>query len=164
MNHPNSYPGYSVAPVMYPPGQFAYAPPPRQPDNATAICAAVFALILGLYSAWGSYSALTLLSKFSGSLRTLVPYWMLLQIPAAFLLLLGGFLLLCRLTIGRVMVIAGSALVLTELFAMIAERAVRGQSLHLDTIAFTAMFIVPALVPMILAALPSTGRWIRARR
>lgn len=163
MNHPNGYPGYSVAPVMYPPGQFQYAPSTR-PDPATAICAAVFALTLGLYAAWGGYSALTLLSRFSGSVRATVPYSLLLQLPAAFLLLLGGVLLLCRLTVGRVMVIGGSALVLAELFAMIAERAVRGQHLYLGGLAFSAMFIVPAIVPLILAALPSTGRWIRAAR
>lgn len=165
MNHQNGYPGYSVAPIVYPypPGQFQYAAPLRQPDGATGICAAVFALVLGLYSAWGGYSALVLLSSFSNSItRSTMPYSLLLQLPAALLLLLGGILLLCKLTVGRVMVIAGSLLLLSELFAMIAERAVRGQHLYLGGLAFTAMFIVPAIVPLILAALPSTGRWIKA--
>ncbi|MFI7664232.1 hypothetical protein [Nocardia sp. NPDC049526] len=74
----------------------------------------------------------------------------------AFLLVVGGFLLLCRLAIGRVMVLLGCGSALADMAVGVAMFGV-----FTPRSALAAMLI---LTTMALAAVGSTGRWIAERR
>ncbi len=74
----------------------------------------------------------------------------------AFLLILGSVLLLCRSTVGRVLVIVGSALSLLNMAVGLAVTGLFG----LLPIALGVL----TLATLVLAAISPTGRWIAARR
>ncbi|MFQ6394846.1 hypothetical protein ACLMAJ_15455 [Nocardia sp. KC 131] len=74
----------------------------------------------------------------------------------AFLLVLGGILLLCRSTVGRVMVILGCSLAMVDM--VISAVLFRVFS------PLSAVGVVLMIATMALAAVSSTGRWIAAPR
>ncbi|MEV5835690.1 hypothetical protein [Nocardia sp. NPDC052112] len=73
----------------------------------------------------------------------------------AFLLIVGGILLLCRSTIGRVMVILGCALALVDLLIGVVMFRVLSPN--------SAMGGLLMLITLAMAAVGSTGSWIADR-
>ncbi|NEW38261.1 hypothetical protein GV792_03990 [Nocardia cyriacigeorgica] len=177
-------PGYGAPPAYgQPPG---YYPPPQPQQSAsggTGITAGILALICGGLYVWGVFRAVQLSNELgapvmSGARRrggggsssgsrsdididldfTQNTADMMLWLTGfiAFLMLLGGLLLLCRTKFGRVTVIIASVLALINIaWAISVIGTVVGP-----------MFIDLALVAavLILASLSATGRWIRAPR
>ncbi|MEV4124925.1 hypothetical protein [Nocardia sp. NPDC049707] len=72
--------------------------------------------------------------------------------------LLGAALLFLRMTAGRVLVIITSALCLSFAVAQVVH--VRDK---LDLMAFALIIALGPLVTLVLAVVPSTGRWIAAK-
>lgn len=175
-------PGYGAPPAYGQPPGYGYPPQSQQSaSGGTGITAGILAMICGALYVWGVIRAVQLTNQLgapvvSGARRrggggsssrsdvdidfdisqnsADIMLWLTGFI--AFLMLLGGLLLVCRTKFGRVAVIVASVLALIN-FAWAASviGTVVGQ-----------MFIDLALVVtiLILASLGATGRWIRAPR
>ncbi|MFE3441836.1 hypothetical protein ACFXNW_02260 [Nocardia sp. NPDC059180] len=175
-------PGYGAPPAYGQPPGYGYPPQPQQSaSGGTGITAGILAMICGAFYIWGIFRAVQLTNQLgapvvsgarrrggssSGSHSDIdidldlsqnaadISLWVTGFI--AFLMLLGGLLLLCRTKFGRVTVIIASVLALLNLaWAISLIGAMVGQ-----------MFVDIALVAavLILASLGATGRWIRAPR
>ncbi|MGQ4601290.1 hypothetical protein [Nocardia sp. R6R-6] len=82
-----------------------------------------------------------------------------LNTTAAIVLILGGILLLCRLIAGRVMVIFGAAMMVpdrAETLAWFVRHDVIGAVIF-------GLAVLVAILILVLAAMPATGRWIRGK-
>ncbi|MBF6424978.1 hypothetical protein IU440_09825 [Nocardia cyriacigeorgica] len=175
-------PGYGAPPAYGQPPGYGYPPQPQQSaSGGTGITAGILAMICGALYVWGVIRAVQLTNQLgapvvSGARRrggggsssrsdvdidfdisqnsADIMLWLTGFI--AFLMLLGGLLLVCRTKFGRVAVIVASVLALINFaWAVSVIGTVVGQ-----------MFIDLALVVtiLILASLGATGRWIRAPR
>ncbi|QLY30671.1 hypothetical protein [Nocardia huaxiensis] len=158
---PIGRPAYAV-----PAAQYAPMTPPGQAGLVTGLCAAAFAAGLGAMAGWGSYSAFSVFMSFSSEIRARVGIqsWMVFQPPAAALLLIGAILLLCRLTAGRVMVIAGCAALVAQQVWSTADYLVDSTTVDGSLVVFLLMLSGPPIATAILAGVPPTGKWIRTRR
>ncbi|WP_280468507.1 hypothetical protein [Nocardia cyriacigeorgica] len=176
-------PGYGAPPAYGQPPGYGYPPPQPQQSasGGTGITAGILALICGGLYVWGVIRAVQLTNQLgapvmSGARRrggggsssrsdididldlthNTADLMLWLSGLIAFLMLLGGLLLLCRTKFGRVTVIIASVLALLNIaWAISVIGTMVGQ-----------MFIDLALVAaiLILASLSATGRWIRAPR
>lgn len=175
-------PGYGAPPAYGQPPGYGYPPQSQQSaSGGTGITAGILAMICGALYVWGVIRAVQLTNQLgapvvSGARRrggggsssrsdvdidfdisqnsADIMLWLTGFI--AFLMLLGGLLLVCRTKFGRVTVIVASVLALINFaWAVSVIGTVVGQ-----------MFIDLALVVtiLILASLGATGRWIRAPR
>ncbi|MEV4124927.1 hypothetical protein [Nocardia sp. NPDC049707] len=143
-------PGYGQQP------SFGY--PPQQPARGgTGITAGVLALVAGGLNAVGATVVVAIDSKVHGSGK--VPFAAIEAGFIALVLIVGGILLLCRLTIGRVMVLLGCALALVDMSIGVVMSATLGVLSPTSVLGFA--LILPTTV---LAAVGSTGRWIAERR
>ncbi|WP_433654584.1 hypothetical protein ACQPW1_27985 [Nocardia sp. CA-128927] len=155
MSYPYGPQGYGQP--GYPPPGHGYPPPlPPSASGATAIIGGVLAVLCGgqnvlAAAAWASLDP--------GRLGVTPGKLQFSAIAAgfiAFLLVVGGIVLMCRLTAGRVMVFVGGALALLNL---IISSALFGVFSPLSVVG-----VVLVLATLTLAAVPNTGRWIAARR
>lgn len=155
-----AYPGYAM------PGQ---GRPPA--GGGTAITAAVIALLvsLGGLTIMGIAAAVILFSEPSTAsedeFRSTLTIVIVIGALPALLLLIGAYLLFRRKTAGRVILILVSALALLYLVvsAAISPMDAEGQEMVFALFGVVVVGSVP-LVILLLAAAPSTGRWIRAGR
>ncbi|MVU79657.1 hypothetical protein GPX89_20720 [Nocardia sp. ET3-3] len=136
------------------PGHFYPALAPR-PNNATTVLAAIFGLCLGVWFTLGTLASYQLASDSILGTETHLIYRPL----AALLLVLGGILLLRRLTVGRVFVIVGVLGAFADGFADLSEYRPHGFADMVFPLAFFSFY----LAIIVLAAHPSTTRWIRTR-
>ncbi|GAB2526161.1 hypothetical protein [Nocardia heshunensis] len=140
-------------------GQQYPAPAPR-PNNATAVLAAAFALCLGVWFTLGTLASYDLWSEDEISRSFVGSETHLIYRPlAAMLPVVGGILLLRRLTVGRVFVIIGVLPAFADAFADRSLYIVHG----IEDIVFPLGFFAFYLAIVVLAAHPATGRWIRTR-
>ncbi|WP_330228563.1 hypothetical protein OHA40_20810 [Nocardia sp. NBC_00508] len=155
MNYQHGWPG--AAPGSYPPAHPhlpgpGYQPPRSSAGGGTGIAAGLLALLGGGWEVFGLVSMGTTFGTLAGlSLISVAVAGFV-----AFLLILGGVLLLCRLTVGRVLVIVGSALSLINMAVGLAMVGLFGL--------LPIILGVLTLATLVLAALSPTGRWIAARR
>ncbi|WP_327111731.1 hypothetical protein OHB12_26615 [Nocardia sp. NBC_01730] len=159
MNYQHAGPG--AAPGGYPPPHPhlpGHGHPPSQASagGGTGIAAALLALLGGGWEIFGLVSMGTAGSETFDTLAGLALVSVAVAGFVAFLLILGGVLLLCRLTVGRVLVIVGSALSLINMAVGLAMVGLFG----LLPIAVGVL----TLATLVLAAISPTGRWIAARR
>lgn len=168
---PEYHPGaqaFGAAPYPGPVPQ-AYGRPSAGPG--TAITAAVIALLvsLGGLAVMGVATMVILFSEPSSAsedeFRSALTIAIVIGALPALLLLIGAYLLFRRKTAGRVILILLSSLPLLYLAisAAITPVDVEGQELAFAVIGLVALAFVPLTI-LILAAAPSTGRWIRAGR
>ncbi|WP_454195243.1 hypothetical protein [Nocardia sp. Marseille-Q1738] len=153
------YGGPGAAPGGYPPPHphlpgHGYGPPQSSAGGGTGIAAGLLALLGGGWETYGLVSLVT--SRIFDTLAGLALVSVAVAGLVAFLLLLGGVLLLCRLTVGRVLVIVGSALSLINLAIGLAMIGLFGLQ--------PIIAGVLTLATIVLAAISPTGRWIAARR
>ncbi|WP_157128938.1 hypothetical protein [Nocardia amamiensis] len=157
MNFQHGWPG--AAPGSYPPPHpqlpgHGYGAPQSSASGGTGIAAGLLALLGG---GWETYGLVSLLnSRIFDTLAGLALVGVAVAGLVAFLLILGGILLLCRLTVGRVLVIVGSALSLINLAIGLALVGLFGLQ--------PVVVGVLTLATLVLAAISPTGRWIAARR
>ncbi|WP_280239048.1 hypothetical protein [Nocardia abscessus] len=144
--------GYPSAPPHLPGPD--YRPPRSSAGGGTGITAALLALLGGGWEMFG------LVSMGMAQAFDTVAGLALVSVAVAgfvaFLLILGSVLLLCRSTVGRVLVIVGSALSLLDMAVGLAVTGLFG----LLPIALGVL----TLATLVLAAISPTGRWIAARR
>ncbi|WP_327094590.1 hypothetical protein OIE68_31420 [Nocardia vinacea] len=150
MGYPYGQPGHQGYGQQPP---FGY--PSQQPaGGGTGITAGVLALVAGGLNVMGAAALAAVDTKILGAGK--VQFAMVAAGFIAFLLIVGGILLLCRLTIGRVMVLLGCALALADLIIGVAMFGVFSPT--------SAVGVALMLTTMALAAVGSTGRWIAERR
>ncbi|RSN47974.1 hypothetical protein DMC64_12195 [Amycolatopsis sp. WAC 04197] len=151
------------APGAYPPPGMA-----RQPSGATGIIAGVLAILGGLWFLAGVVSHVVELSHYVISFLVVGA---VLDFVSAALLLGGGILLLVRKRAGRVLTVIGSAgaigfVVLTFLFRAIGSSfyfSYGGVMLHFGFGWLLFVVLIPAIVTLVLALIPPTGRWLAAK-
>lgn len=148
MGNPYGQPGYPS--YGQPPG---YQPPA---GGGTAITAGILALVTGGLNVLGAAAVAAVDAKILDVTPGKVQFAAIAAGFIAFLLILGGVLLLCRLTAGRVMVILGCSLALVNMVIGVALFGVFSPT--------SAVGIVLMIATMSLAAVGPTGRWIAARR
>ncbi|WP_406276274.1 hypothetical protein OH799_05075 [Nocardia sp. NBC_00881] len=152
---PGAAPGGHPPPYPHLPGH-GYPPPQSSAGGGTGIAAALLALLDGGWKIFGLVSMGTGGSRTFDTLAGLALVSVAVTGFVAFLLILGGVLLLCRLTVGRVLVIVGSALSLINMAVGLAMVGLFG----LLPIAVCVL----TLATLVLAAISPTGRWIAGRR
>ncbi|MGQ4616490.1 hypothetical protein [Nocardia sp. R7R-8] len=156
MNFQQGWPG--AAPGSYPPAPHlpghGYGPPQVSAGGGTGIAAGLLALLGGGWETFGLVSLVT--SHVFDRLAGLALISVGVAGFVAFLLVLGGVVLLCRSTVGRVLVIVGSALSLINLAVGLAVTRLFGLQ--------PVVVGVLTLATLVLAAISPTGRWIAARR
>ncbi|MGO4615459.1 hypothetical protein AB4305_13415 [Nocardia sp. 2YAB30] len=159
MNYQHGGPG--AAPGGYPPVHphqpgHGYPPPRSSAGGGTGIAAALLALLDGGWKIFGLVSMVTVGSRTFDTLAGLALVNLAVTGFVAFLLVLGGVLLLCRSTVGRVLVVVGSALSLINIVVGLVMVGLFGL--------LPIVVSVLALATLVLAAISPTGRWIAARR
>ncbi|MGY0502562.1 hypothetical protein ACWZHB_29075 [Nocardia sp. FBN12] len=181
-------PGYGADPYAQPYGapQYGYGAPaygaapypgygqPR-PGGGTAITAALAALLLSLISLGGLGLGLAFLlgtdatsaSDEAGREEVLIA--LAIGSAPALLLLLGSIMLFRRKAAGRVLLILLTTISLIGLglsaaAAIVENRAETGFETTPATLVGLAMVGAIPLLILVMAAAPSTGRWIRAGR
>ncbi|WP_227998530.1 hypothetical protein [Nocardia australiensis] len=135
------------------------------PSRVTAIAAGVLAAIAGVLAIAGTIISIAIvadvsndehvasdLPDLSGVLIVLFALFAVLAGTAGLMYLLGALLLFARKTAGRVLVIIASVLGVAGSFVGF------GQDPNIGRIAVLAFCVVT----LVLAAVPSTGRWIAA--
>jgi hypothetical protein len=178
--HPVSPPNYQIPPAAAP--QFATG----SPSGATAIIAAVLALLGGALRAFYSFGliqGLYYLSQIPGDLGSYVDdsvfvrlvIYSVASVAATAALLLGGVLLLSRKRAGRALIVIGCILVIAEAVLTWVAAASFMQSLGMlgsgtldgalnfgaSTAVIAALSIGAPLLTTILALAPATARWCR---
>ncbi|NEW27539.1 hypothetical protein [Nocardia cyriacigeorgica] len=183
---PHNYgppPGYGAPPAYGQPPGYGYPPQPpqQQASGGTGITAGILAMICGALYVWGVIRAVQLTNQLgapvvSGARRrggggsssrsdvdidldfsqNTADIMLWLTGLIAFLMLLGGLLLVCRTKFGRVTVIIASALALINIAWAISIIGTMVGQMFLDLALVVAV--------LILASLSATGRWIRAPR
>lgn len=152
--------GYpSGGPSRYAPRGFG--PQQPEPNGATGIIASVISLGAGVLCAFGAInSGIYAFTEVNPEYRSakLVSFPLYLGL-AALLCLLGGALLLRRTTTGRVLAIATSGIGLILALYQTTYVAHSG----LDFVVFALVEATVPLAVLILAALPSTSRWVAAK-
>ncbi|MFI7664230.1 hypothetical protein [Nocardia sp. NPDC049526] len=145
------YPYGGPGPQLPPP---AFGRPEPIPNSGTAIAAAAISLIVGLLLAFGTLSAgMFAVTEVDRQYRSGELYFVVASSGVAALVWLSAAaLLFLRTTAGRVLVIVASVLSLIFTIAQAVDTV--------EPLALMLMF--PPLAPLILAAVPSTGRWIAA--
>ncbi|GGN88896.1 hypothetical protein [Nocardia rhizosphaerihabitans] len=175
---PYGAPAYGAQPYPAPGYEFGYGAPgygqPRA-GGGTAITAAVIALLLSLTSLGGLGLGLAfLLSTDATSARDEagreeVAIALAIGSVPALLLLLGSVLLFRRKTAGRVLLILLTSISLIGIglsaaAAIMENRAGTGYETTPATLVGAAIVGAIPLLILVMAAAPSTGRWIRAAR
>ncbi|MFD6398814.1 hypothetical protein [Nocardia sp. NPDC060249] len=180
-----SQPGYGAQPYAGPeysvgaqasgaapyPGYATSGPGGPRANGGTAITAAVIALLvsLGGLTIMGIAAAVILFSEPSSAsedeFRSTLTIVIVIGALPALLLLIGAYLLFRRKTAGRVILILVSSLTLLYIVfnAVTSPMDVEGQEIAFALLGVVIIGSVP-LVILLLAAAPSTGRWIRAGR
>lgn len=176
-------PGYGAQPYgapEYVPGAQAFAAYPGyamqghgrpSAGGGTAITAAVIALLvsLGGLTIMGIAAAVILFSEpntaSEDEFRSTLTIVIVIGAVPALLLLIGAHLLFRRKTAGRVILVLVSAVALLYLAvnAVLSPMEAEGQEMVFALFGVVIVGSVP-LVILLLAAAPSTGRWIRAGR
>ncbi|WP_040802458.1 hypothetical protein [Nocardia concava] len=135
--------------------------PTPPPPSAAGIVAALFALGLGGLATLGTLLGYWTWWHFSADIREMVgtESWMVWRPLAALLLVTGGILLLRRLTVGRALVITGIVAQSIETISVWREYPAR----DLESLIWMLGVVGFYLTVVILAAHPSTTRWIRTR-
>ncbi|MFC8385541.1 hypothetical protein [Nocardia sp. NPDC057272] len=181
----SSQPGYGAQPYVTPeysagaqafgaapyPGYVIPGPGRPSAGGGTAITAAVIALLvsLGGLTIMGIAAAVILFSEpntaSEDEFRSTLTIIIVIGAVPALLLLIGAHLLFRRKTAGRVILVLVSALALLYLAvnAVISPMEAEGQEMVFALFGVVIVGSVP-LVLLLLAAAPSTGRWIRAGR
>lgn len=144
--------------MAYPRGQSPDEEP--KPSGATAVTAAVLALLGGVVACAGLVLGLTTLlsrtPRFGPAFLGLG-----ISIVLAGLLLPGGILLLRKRTLGRQLVVAGSSLAIVlylGFLVLVLSGAVGGFAGVGAAAVF--LFLVPAVVTLVLAIVAPTARWL----
>jgi hypothetical protein len=151
------YPYEGPGPQLPPP---AFGRPEPVPNGGTAIAAAAISLCAGLLLAFGTFSAgMFAFTEVEPQYRSGELFFVIARSGVGALLWLSAAaLLFLRTTVGRVLVIVAS--VLSLIYTIVQAVHVRDK---LDLLAFALMIALAPLAPLILAAAPSTGRWIAAK-
>jgi hypothetical protein len=156
MGYPYNQPG---------PGQPqpAFGQPQPAPSSTTAIFAAIISVSIGVIAAFGTVnSAVYVYGEWddptSKTIQAELARIVLGTGVAALLFSLGAILLFRRTTAGRVLVIIASLLGLSFAITQVIHT-----SHHLDLMLLSLMIAAAPLAALVLAALPSTGRWIAAK-
>ncbi|MEV6277459.1 hypothetical protein [Nocardia sp. NPDC051832] len=140
------------------------------------MAAGIFALLVGLAYAALTFNAVSARREVQRDLDTRVPMDGSYQVLwsgyglASVLLLLGAVLLLCRTTVGRVLVIIGCVVAiaatglytLIELIDSLDSKHMRG-SARVVAVIFSLGFAIPPAAALGLASVRATGRWIRTK-
>ncbi|GAB0108373.1 hypothetical protein JMUB6875_73890 [Nocardia sp. JMUB6875] len=145
-------------------GRLAHNPfpaPTPPPPSASGVLAGLFALGLGGLATLGTLLGYWTWWHFSADIREMVgtESWMVWRPLAALLLVPGGILLLRRLAVGRVLVIIGVIARSLETISVWREYPAR----DLDSLIWMLGVAAFYLTVVIMAAHPSTTRWIRTR-
>ncbi|MGW6119701.1 hypothetical protein ACWFRF_11695 [Nocardia sp. NPDC055165] len=158
-------PAYGAAPYPYAPG---YGEP--RAGGGTAITAAVISLLLSLLALAGlGIAAAILFGENTGSaagdeVRSAATVSLLIGAAVGLLWLLGAILLFRRKTAGRVILILLSTLALIfSAISIVAAVSTGSEEPTVTLVGGIITSIIPLLI-LVLAAAPSTGRWIRAGR
>ncbi|MFD4458223.1 hypothetical protein [Nocardia sp. NPDC058480] len=163
----NAYgaPAYGAAPYPYAPG---YGEP--RAGGGTAITAAVISLLLSLVALGGlGIAAAVLLGEENGpaagsEVRIAATVSLLIGAAVGLLWLLGSILLFRRKTAGRVILILLSTIALIfSAISIVAAVSSGSEEPEVTLIGGIITSLLPFLI-LVLAAAPSTGRWIRAGR
>jgi hypothetical protein len=161
-------PAYGAAP--YPDYGMPYYGPPRA-GGGTAITAALISLLMAVVALGGLGIGVAFLlgtdatSATDEDGRTAAAIGMAIGAVPCLLWLLGSILLFRRKTAGRVIIILMSSLALLYCVVsmVITLPGEKGEDVMFTLIGGVVVGAIPLLL-LVLAAAPSTGRWIRAGR
>lgn len=129
---------------------------PRRSSAATAIVAAGLTVLTGLWHVVGLVLGIVTVSETFDATEVIVGIG--LNAIVAGVSLVGAVALFARQRAGRVMTVLGCVLAIA-LYVFLALRSGTGSD-GANGIAAVAIVGLPALVAVVLALLPSTGRWL----
>ncbi|MBN6034606.1 hypothetical protein [Amycolatopsis sp. 195334CR] len=164
---PNSggYPAqpYPQAPPAYPGGMM----PPPKPSGGTAITAGVLAVLGAVWALISLIASFILLAEFAGSIPVMSYVGIGLVVVEALLLLVGGIMIFMKKPVGRWLVIAGCALVLISSLltivntSMYVDGASGSGAVVGGAVGVVVIVALPAIITLVLAAVPPTGRYLQ---
>ncbi|MGY1988949.1 hypothetical protein [Mycolicibacterium fortuitum] len=157
------------------PGYPGQQPPPRasgEPSGVTGMIAAVLAVLggvsglgTGVIGAFGLV-ALGSLRHVTGGTYALVVVAMLLGVAFGLALFVGAILLFQRKMIGRWLVVGGcAAAIISGLVSFGVDAGLKSDyPEYAGTSAVGLISLVPPIATLVLALVPSTSEWIRAKQ